>query len=52
LVTSKYDVSGLPDFIKILKKMNDYSDIEFTSEDIVRSSMVRNYIIAKETMGY
>jgi phosphate starvation-inducible PhoH-like protein/PhoH-like ATPase len=52
LVTSKYDVSGLPQFIKILNNMNDYSEIEFTSDDIVRSSLVRNYIIAKECMGY
>jgi predicted ribonuclease YlaK len=52
LVTSKYDVSGLPQFLRILKSMTDYSEVEFTSDDIVRSSMVKNYIIAKESMGF
>ncbi len=38
---------GLFNFMKILKKMNSFSFIEFEKEDIVRSGVVREYIIAE-----
>jgi len=41
---------GLGKFINILKKLYDFSYIEFNREDIVRSTLVRDYIIAKEDM--
>jgi len=46
------EVSGMPDFIKIATSMNEFCRIHFTSADIVRSSLVKQYIIAKETLGF
>jgi FkbM family methyltransferase len=48
------DTAGLmlPDFIKIATSMDEFCRIHFTSADIVRSSLVKQYIIAKENLGY
>jgi phosphate starvation-inducible protein PhoH len=43
----KDDKSGLLKFLDIAGKMNEFSRFEFHIEDIVRSSLVKNYIIAK-----
>lgn len=43
--------SGILDFIKILKNMPSFSLIEFGIDDIVRSNLVREYIITKENIG-
>ena len=42
--------NGLLTFMKILKRMNLFDCIEFTKEDIVRSKLVKSYIIAKEDL--
>lgn len=42
------DVSGLHDFIRVIKKLSAFAVNEFTTEDIVRSGLVKQYIIAKE----
>jgi phosphate starvation-inducible protein PhoH and related proteins len=42
------DVSGLKDFIRVISKMNAFSVIEFTVDDIVRSGIVKEYLITKE----
>jgi phosphate starvation-inducible protein PhoH len=42
--------NGLLTFMKILKRMNMFDAIEFTKEDIVRSKLVKSYIIAKEDL--
>jgi phosphate starvation-inducible protein PhoH len=47
LIKSKWDVSGLPFFMKIIEKMEEFDIIEFTIEDIVRSGIVKSFIIAK-----
>ena len=44
----KQDVSGLKDFIRVVGKMKDFAVIEFTTADIVRSGLVKQYLIAKE----
>jgi phosphate starvation-inducible protein PhoH len=43
--------SGLPDFIRVLKAMEEFDMIDFTVKDIVRSSFVKKYIMAKEDLG-
>jgi phosphate starvation-inducible protein PhoH len=43
----KDDKSGLLKFLDIASKMSEFTRIEFNIEDIVRSSLVKNYIIAK-----
>jgi phosphate starvation-inducible protein PhoH len=45
---SRYDTSGLAKFHAILKTMHEFVGIEFTTDDIVRSSLVKNFIIAAE----
>jgi len=43
----KDDKTGLPKFLAIADSMAQFSRFEFTTDDIVRSSLVRDYIIAK-----
>ena len=46
----KNDISGLSKFLDIGKLMNSHTRIEFTTDDIVRSSLVKDWIMA--TMKY
>jgi phosphate starvation-inducible protein PhoH len=41
------DKSGLLEFLTILRAMKEFTEIEFTVDDIVRSSLVKSYIIAR-----
>ena len=43
-----YDKSGIKEFMNILDGMYYFNKVEFDFEDIVRSSLVKDYIIAKE----
>lgn len=43
--------NGVIDFMKILRSMPSFDIIEFGIDDIVRSGLVREFIIAKETLG-
>lgn len=52
LTKRKNDVSGLPDFLKILERMRSYISFEFTRDDIVRSQLVKEFIIAMEDAGF
>jgi len=45
---NRLDFSGLADFMRIISKIPSFDVIEFQTEDIVRSGVVREYIIAKE----
>jgi len=49
---NRKDVSGLADFIQIVERMDSFRITEFMPEDIVRSGVVRDYIMTKEEMGY
>ena len=40
--------NGIIDFMNILRKMESFSMIEFGIEDIVRSGLVKEYLIAKQ----
>ena len=46
------DRNGIVDFMNILRKMNSFDIIEFGIDDIVRSGLVKEYIIAKLEMGF
>lgn len=46
------DRIGLGTFLKIVQRMNNFSYIDFGREDIVRSGLVKDYIINKTEMGY
>ena len=43
----KNDVSGILKFFDIAHHMHAFTRIEFTAQDIVRSSLVKDYILAK-----
>lgn len=42
--------NGLEDFYTVLKNMEEFDFVEFKKEDIVRSELVKNYIIKKEEL--
>jgi len=44
------DVTGLPDFVRIIEEMESFDIIEFGVEDIVRSGLVKEYILAKRKL--
>jgi phosphate starvation-inducible protein PhoH len=43
--------NGLLDFMDILERMKSFTHVEFQQEDIVRSGLVKQYIIAKDKLG-
>jgi len=45
------DKNGIVDFMNILRKMPSFDIIEFEIDDIVRSGLVKEYIIAKMEAG-
>lgn len=49
--TREHEKNGLIDFMKILNRMKSFEMVDFKENDIVRSSMVRDYIIAKDKLG-
>ena len=44
--------SGLKQFIKILNTIRSFTHFEFGIDDIVRSGIVKEYIIEKSKIGY
>jgi predicted ribonuclease YlaK len=44
--------NGISDFMNILRKMPSFDIIEFGVDDIVRSGLVKEYIVAKMEIGY
>ena len=51
LIKSKYDVSGFNDFMKVASSMDEFDIVKFYQKDIVRSDLVRSWIIACEQHG-
>lgn len=45
------DRNGVKDFMKVLDKISSFRHVEFREEDIVRSGLVKDYIIAKDSLG-
>lgn len=50
--TKESDRGGLMKFMEITKRMKSFEFIDFKEEDIVRSSMVKDYIIQKDRLGF
>jgi phosphate starvation-inducible protein PhoH len=46
-----YDKTGVRDFMNITKRINSFVHIEYQKEDVIRSGVVRDYIITKTEMG-
>lgn len=47
---NRADVTGLYDFLRVLKNIPSFAVIDFTVNDIVRSGLVKEYIMAKEQL--
>ncbi len=47
---NRADVSGLAHFLSVLKRVDSFNTIKFTPADIVRSGLVKEYILAKEQL--
>jgi phosphate starvation-inducible protein PhoH len=45
------DRKGLIDFMRILENMKSFTHVEFSQDDIVRSGLVKQYIIMKDKLG-
>lgn len=50
-LTRTSERNGIIDFIKIINIMPSFEKIEFGIDDIVRSSLVKEFVIAKKTLG-
>jgi len=51
LTKNKHDVSGLAKFIDVARSMDEFTEINFTPEDIIRSDLVRAFILACAKKG-
>ena len=49
-LNSRNELSGITYFSKIIKTMNYFNFIEFNEKDIVRSALVKDYIIKKDAI--
>lgn len=52
LIRSNKDVSAFNEFRKVASSMKAFQEVYFTPDDIVRSSLVRDWIVACEQNGY
>lgn len=46
-----HDRTGIREFMNITKRINSFAHVEYQREDVVRSGVVRDYIITKTEMG-
>ena len=51
-LTKTYEKNGILDFMKIIDDMEEFSSIEFGVQDIVRSGLVKSYLISKMNLGF
>jgi phosphate starvation-inducible PhoH-like protein len=42
---------GIIDFIRVIEVMPSFEKIEFNVDDIVRSPLVKEFVIAKKSLG-
>jgi phosphate starvation-inducible protein PhoH len=51
LTKSKNDQSGFKELLQVAERMKEFDFVRFTTDDIVRSSFTKNFLIACETLG-
>ncbi len=49
-LNQRKEYSGLSDFMKIIKQMNCFDFVEFVEDDIVRSQLVKHYLITRNRL--
>lgn len=52
LLYKKNDISGFASFIKISEEMKEASLVQFTVNDVVRSGLVKSWILTCDKLGY
>lgn len=50
-LTKDQERNGLKDFMRVIGKLNDFVHVDFLEQDIVRSKLVKEYIIARQKLG-
>jgi phosphate starvation-inducible PhoH-like protein len=45
---NRAEVTGLREFLRVIQRVGSFETIQFTPDDIVRSGLVKEYILAKE----
>ena len=50
-LTKNADKDGMPKFMDIISEMDEFASVEFNIGDIVRSGLVRSYLISKTKKG-
>ena len=50
-LVKQHEKNGIIDFMKILENMKEFSSIEFGVDDIVRSGLVKSYLVSKMNLG-
>ena len=50
-LTKNSDKDGMPKFMDIIEEMDEFASVEFNIGDIVRSGLVRSYLISKTKKG-
>lgn len=48
----QHERNGIVDFLRILQTMKEFSCIEFGVDDIVRSGLVKSYLVSKLNLGF
>jgi phosphate starvation-inducible PhoH-like protein len=51
-LTKNNERNGILDFMKIIQRMPEFESIEFSVDDIVRSGLVKSYIVNKIAAGF
>ena len=51
-LTREKETDGISNFINILQEMKEFACIEFGIDDIVRSGLVKSYLITKYNLGF
>lgn len=52
LIKSNKDQTAFHDFLEVARSMKEFQEIYFTPEDIIRSSLVKSWIMACEAKNY
>ena len=50
-LTKAHEKTGIMDFKKIIDDMDEFASVEFNVQDIVRSGLVKSYLISKLNLG-
>ena len=50
-LTRTNERNGILEFMKIIENMSEFASIEFGIDDIIRSGLVKSYLISKHNLG-